>query len=145
MGVEFDEPKTGCCGMAGAFGFEADGGHYDVSVACGERVLLPHVRQAADDELILTDGFSCREQISQCTDRQALHLAQVIQLAKRDGTGGPRDGRPEADLIHTRRSDRRRAALELAACAAAGFAIGAIACRAGSARCGSAARARGRW
>jgi Fe-S oxidoreductase len=74
---------SGCCGMAGAFGFEED--HYAVSIACGERALLPAVRQAAPDTLIVADGFSCREQISQTTGRQPLHLAQVLSrsLARR--------------------------------------------------------------
>ena len=67
--------------MAGAFGFEKD--HYDVSVRCGERVLLPAVRAAPDDTLIIADGFSCREQIYQATGREALHLSQVIQMALR--------------------------------------------------------------
>ncbi len=76
---EVEAPEMGCCGMAGAFGFEAD--HYDVSVACGERVLLPAVRAAANNTLIVADGFSCREQIAQCTDRQAVHLAQALRQA----------------------------------------------------------------
>lgn len=79
MGVKFRVPDSGCCGMAGSFGFEKE--HYEVSVAVGERVLLPAVREAPKDELIVADGFSCREQIAQTTDRRALHLAQVIQLA----------------------------------------------------------------
>lgn len=81
MGVEMTVPESGCCGMAGAFGFEKE--HYDLSIRCGERVLLPAVRSAAKDTLILTDGFSCREQIEQTTDRKALHLAEVIQLGLR--------------------------------------------------------------
>ena len=69
----------GCCGMAGAFGFEAD--KYDISVKIGEHALLPAVRNARPTELIVADGFSCREQISQLTDRRALHTAEVLQLA----------------------------------------------------------------
>ena len=65
MGVELESLDSGCCGMAGAFGFEAS--KYDVSQAIGERVLLPAVRQAASDTLIISDGFSCREQIRQAT------------------------------------------------------------------------------
>ena len=65
--------------MAGSLGFEAD--HYDISCRVGERVLLPAVRRAAATSLIVADGFSCREQIAQLTDRRALHLAQVLQLA----------------------------------------------------------------
>jgi hypothetical protein len=66
--------------MAGGFGFEK-GTHYNVSIACGERVLLPHVRGADRDTLVIADGFSCREQIRQTTDKQALHLAEVLKLA----------------------------------------------------------------
>ena len=67
--------------MAGSFGFEKD--KYDVSIAIGELELLPAVRNAPPDHLIIADGFSCREQIAQCTGRQALHLAEVIQMAFR--------------------------------------------------------------
>src|SRR5581483_11519146 len=62
-----------------AFGFEKE--HYDISLKVGERVLLPAVRQAEKETLIIADGFSCREQIAQTTDRQAMHLAQVLQMA----------------------------------------------------------------
>lgn len=68
--------------MAGSFGFEKD--KYEVSIKAGERVLLPAVRQAQADTLIIADGFSCREQIAHLTDRQALHLAEVMQLALRE-------------------------------------------------------------
>jgi len=79
LGLDVEVLDSGCCGMAGSFGFEKD--HYDVSIKVGERVLLPAVRDAAEDTLIIADGFSCREQIAQTTDRRALHLAQVIQMA----------------------------------------------------------------
>jgi len=83
IGVDLERPEAGCCGMADAFGFEAD--HYNVAVAVavgvGERKLLPAVRNAAPDMLILADGFSCREQIRQSADRQALHLAELLQRA----------------------------------------------------------------
>jgi Fe-S oxidoreductase len=79
MGAEVEVPESGCCGLAGAWGYER--GHHDVSMACGERVLLPKVRQASAETLVVTAGFSCRSQIEQATNRRALHLAQVIQLA----------------------------------------------------------------
>jgi FAD/FMN-containing dehydrogenase/Fe-S oxidoreductase len=79
LGVDFRQPAPGCCGMAGSFGFERD--KYDVSMAIGELELLPAVRNAPADCLIIADGFSCREQIAQGTDRQALHLAEVLQMA----------------------------------------------------------------
>ena len=73
--------------MAGSFGFERD--KYDVSMAIGELELLPAVRSAPADCLIIADGFSCREQIAQGTDRQALHLAEVLQMAlEQDEAGG---------------------------------------------------------
>jgi FAD/FMN-containing dehydrogenase/Fe-S oxidoreductase len=78
-GADVQSLDAGCCGMAGSFGFDA--GKYDVSQAIGERVLLPAVRKAEADTLIVSDGFSCREQIAQATGRQALHLADVIKLA----------------------------------------------------------------
>jgi Fe-S oxidoreductase len=81
MGAELQAPDTGCCGMAGPFGFDAD--KFAVSQAVGERVLLPAVRNAPLDALIVSDGFSCREQILQSTGRQAIHLAEAIQLALR--------------------------------------------------------------
>jgi hypothetical protein len=65
--------------MAGPFGFGAD--TFAISQAIGERVLLPAVRRAPPDALIVSDGFSCREQIVQATGRRSLHLAEVIQLA----------------------------------------------------------------
>ena len=83
MGVDFTAPAPGCCGMAGAFGFEKE--KYDVSKAIGELELLPAVRQAPTDWLIVADGFSCREQIAQETDRHALHLAEVLQMALQRG------------------------------------------------------------
>jgi FAD/FMN-containing dehydrogenase/Fe-S oxidoreductase len=79
LGVAFHAPAAGCCGMAGSFGFEHD--RYDISLAIGELELLPAVRSAAADTLIVADGFSCREQISQCTGRHALHLAEVLRMA----------------------------------------------------------------
>ena len=87
LGIEFTAPAPGCCGMAGAFGFEKD--KYDVSKAIGELELLPAVRQAPTDWLIVADGFSCREQIAQETDRQALHLAEVLQMALCESTESP--------------------------------------------------------
>ncbi|HZP88061.1 MAG TPA: FAD-binding and (Fe-S)-binding domain-containing protein [Burkholderiales bacterium] len=79
LGLDFQMPDSGCCGMAGSFGFERD--KYEVSMRCGERVLLPAVRNADRDTLIIADGFSCREQIAQSAGRRALHLAQVLREA----------------------------------------------------------------
>jgi Fe-S oxidoreductase len=90
MGLDVDVPETGCCGMAGAFGFEA-GDHYRVSIAAGERALLPAVRASDDDTWIVTGGFSCREQIEQQTGRTVLHPAELLATALRAG-GGARSG-----------------------------------------------------
>jgi Fe-S oxidoreductase len=79
MGADLQTIDSGCCGMAGAFGFERE--KYALSQALGERVLLPAVRQAPPETLIVSDGFSCREQIFQATGRQAIHLAEAMQLA----------------------------------------------------------------
>lgn len=79
MGAEVRSPDAGCCGMAGAFGFAKE--KYEVSQAVGERVLLPAIRQELPETLIVADGFSCREQIKQGTGRNAMHLAEVLQLA----------------------------------------------------------------
>jgi len=81
MGAELHVPDAGCCGMAGPFGFSAD--KIDVSKAVGERVLLPAVRQASADTLIVADGFSCQEQISQLTGRRAIHLADALRMTLR--------------------------------------------------------------
>jgi FAD/FMN-containing dehydrogenase/Fe-S oxidoreductase len=77
LGIEYTTPAPGCCGMAGSFGFAAE--TCDVSLAIGELELLPAVRTAPADSLIIADGFSCREQIEQCTGRKTMHLAEVIR------------------------------------------------------------------
>ncbi len=77
MGADAEVPSSGCCGLAGSWGFEKE--KYAISMDCGERVLFPKVRDAAPDTVILADGFSCRTQIEQGTKRRAIHLAQLIQ------------------------------------------------------------------
>jgi FAD/FMN-containing dehydrogenase/Fe-S oxidoreductase len=71
--------ESGCCGMAGAFGYNAD--TVDVSLKMGELSLLPAVRKSADDALIVADGASCRHQIHDGSDRQALHVARVLAMS----------------------------------------------------------------
>jgi FAD/FMN-containing dehydrogenase/Fe-S oxidoreductase len=93
LGLDFEVLDSGCCGMAGAFGFEKE--HYDISIRAGERVLLPAVRQADEDTLIIADGFSCREQIEQTTDKHALHIAQVLQMAMHESGKGLTDAYSE--------------------------------------------------
>jgi FAD/FMN-containing dehydrogenase/Fe-S oxidoreductase len=87
LGLDFQLLDSGCCGMAGSFGFEAE--KYDVSVKIGERVLLPAVRETAPDTLVITNGFSCSEQIEGLSGRQALHIAEVLQMAIREETLAP--------------------------------------------------------
>ena len=89
IGCSFNPLDSGCCGMAGAFGFE-EGQHHQVSVALGERKLLPEVRKADPETLIVADGFSCREQVRQGSNREALHVAQVLQMAIRESEAPPR-------------------------------------------------------
>jgi Fe-S oxidoreductase len=81
MGLDLQLPETGCCGMAGSFGFES--AHYDVSKACGERMLFPEIEGQPEGTLLLADGFSCREQIRQGTGREALHFAQLVRMAQK--------------------------------------------------------------
>src|ERR1019366_5255317 len=97
LGVDFQSPAPGCCGMAGSFGFEPD--KYDLSIAIGELELLPAVRHAPPDWLIIADGFSCREQIAQGSPRHARHLAEVRQMA-RPGPGPPKS-RPYPESART--------------------------------------------
>ncbi|HEY9305440.1 MAG TPA: FAD-binding and (Fe-S)-binding domain-containing protein [Mycobacterium sp.] len=79
-GIDPDVLDAGCCGLAGNFGFEK--GHYDVSVACAEDKLMPALREADPDALVLADGFSCRTQIRELSaDHRPLHIAQVIAAA----------------------------------------------------------------
>jgi FAD/FMN-containing dehydrogenase/Fe-S oxidoreductase len=82
MGADLQSIDSGCCGMAGPFGFEKE--KYDVSQAVGERVLLPAVRNSPENALIVSDGFSCREQILQSTGRRAIHLAEVLHLGMKN-------------------------------------------------------------
>ena len=70
--------NTGCCGMAGSFGFEAE--KYDISLTIAEKGMLPKIRSCSRDTLIVANGFSCREQIEQLTGRKTLHLAQLLQV-----------------------------------------------------------------
>ena len=75
-GLDVTLLDSGCCGLAGSFGFDAR--HHDVSMACGELMLLPAVRAITDDTAVVTDGFSCRNQIDHGARRRAVHLAQLL-------------------------------------------------------------------
>lgn len=116
LGLDYHVLDSGCCGMAGAFGFKKE--HYDISIKAGERVLLPAVRHADKETLIIADGFSCREQLEQTTDRQALHVAQVIQMAMREDQGEPVKAYPEA--AYTKSPSSLRAKMQTAVYIGAG-------------------------
>ena len=119
MGIDWSAPAPGCCGMAGSFGFDEE--KYEVSMAIGELELLPAVRQAPADSLIIADGFSCREQIAQCTERHSLHLAEVIASALKGGLT-PNGSYPEMPHVRRRQAEldrsMRRSGLALAGVAA---------------------------
>jgi Fe-S oxidoreductase len=85
LGVRPRVLPSGCCGMAGSFGLES--GKYDLSMQLAERILLPAVREASADELIVASGFSCREQIEQGSSKRTLHAAEVTarQLGATNG------------------------------------------------------------
>jgi Fe-S oxidoreductase len=78
-GLAVDLIESSCCGMAGSFGYDA--AHYDVSVRMAELSLMPAVRAAAQDTLIVADGTSCRHQIADGAGREALHVARVLDSA----------------------------------------------------------------
>ena len=79
IGLDAELLDSGCCGLAGSFGFET--AHYDISVKIAEHRLLPMLRDAPPDTLVIADGFSCTTQIEQLTGRRPLHTAEVITMA----------------------------------------------------------------
>ncbi len=90
-GLQTDVLDSGCCGLAGSFGYEE--GHHDISMKIGERVLFPAVRNAASETIVVSDGFSCRQQIAHGTPRRGMHTAEVLAMAlerpKIAGQSGP--------------------------------------------------------
>jgi len=121
MGLDPEVLDSGCCGLAGNFGFEK--GHYDVSEACGERVLFPALRAASDDDVVLADGFSCRTQIEQgdTGGRQAVHLAELLAAALHGDPAGPGQ-RPEQAYAVRPRTPRAASWAALATAIAASLA-----------------------
>jgi Fe-S oxidoreductase len=85
LGLDHEIMPSGCCGMAGSFGFER--AKYDLSMRAAERVMLPRIRASDSETLVLANGFSCREQIEQATGRKTLHLADL--LAAEAALSGP--------------------------------------------------------
>jgi Fe-S oxidoreductase len=127
MGMTVQPLQGGCCGLAGSWGFE--NGKYDISLQCGEQALLPAVRSADSDTVIVADGFSCKTQIEQAgTGRGALHVAQVIKLAREHGPDGHRSDLPEQAYNHARPNPgTRRRARRLAASGAFVAALAVVA------------------
>ncbi len=126
MGIDHEVLESGCCGMAGSFGYEKD--KYQVSIACGERSLLPEVRKAGLSTIIMADGFSCKEQIAQETNRHALHLAEVLQLGLNGETQSQPIMFPERQFVNPRKAEQKRSmaragliAVSVVAFAAAGL------------------------
>jgi Fe-S oxidoreductase len=101
--------ESGCCGMAGAFGYEKD--KYEVSIACGERSLLPEVRKAPVSTVIVADGFSCKEQIAQETNRHALHLVEVLRLGLGSGKNHVPSMYPEDYFVRPRQKAQKKSML----------------------------------
>lgn len=90
MGLDVSAPDTGCCGMAGSFGFNPD--HYELSIKAAEQGLFKEVRKAGEDTMIVANGFSCREQVGQGLGRRPLHIAEVLQQALQAGASAKSNG-----------------------------------------------------
>jgi FAD/FMN-containing dehydrogenase/Fe-S oxidoreductase len=131
MGLEISPVSGGCCGLAGSWGFEQ--GHHEISMDCGEQALLPAVREADRDTLVIANGFSCKTQIEQSdAGRNALHVAQVMKMARENGPAGFVAGPPERPYYEVKpkppvmRRVARVGAVALAGAAVvAGAAVGA--------------------
>ena len=92
-GLEAEPITSSCCGMAGAFGYQAE--TLEVSKAMGELALLPKIREASEDTLIVADGTSCRQQIAFGSDRRAKHVAMVLCEASDRALSDPSCATPE--------------------------------------------------
>jgi FAD/FMN-containing dehydrogenase/Fe-S oxidoreductase len=99
LGARWTLLDTSCCGMAGSFGFNVD--HYDLSMKVAEDKLLPLLRKAPEDAIVVTNGFSCREQIEHGSDRHPIHIAQLVLEALERDSSSQTDSRPRVagDLI----------------------------------------------
>ncbi|WP_233160024.1 FAD-binding and (Fe-S)-binding domain-containing protein [Pseudonocardia sp. MH-G8] len=140
MGADAEHLESGCCGLAGNFGFQP--GHFEVSRDCAEQVLLPRVRDADSRSVVLADGFSCRTQVEQLDSggRGGVHLAELLAAAGRDalGDGGTDRVTPPEHSIAPRPTPpsavARAAALAGASAIAVAAASGVAAVLAGAAR-----------
>jgi len=109
MGLEVETVQAGCCGLAGSWGFEE--GHHELSMKIAEEGLLPKVRGAESQTVVVADGFSCKTQIEEGSGRKALHVAEVMRLAREHGRGALGSARLADDYAAAppqRRSRRRR-------------------------------------
>ena len=114
--------------MAGSFGFEPN--HFDISNQVGELVLLPAVRNASADTLIVADGFSCREQIEQGTARRAVHIAHTLRMAM-SGARPSNEGAIEQTVLPPRVHQPISRELAAAALIGIGATMGLLAARRG--------------
>jgi Fe-S oxidoreductase len=121
LGLELEQPPVGCCGQAGSFGYESN--HYAVSMRIAEDVLLPAVRKADAETLVIADGFSCRDQIRHGSRRWAMHPAEVLALALEMRGSVPPDVPERRYLDPPARPEAKQAALATAALAAVGVAL----------------------
>jgi len=112
MQLDYHVLDSGCCGMAGAFGYEK--GKYKVSIACGERSLLPEIRKAPVSTVIMADGFSCKEQITQETNRRALHLAEVLSLGIKEKERQTPTMYPETHFVQGRLEAQKKSMIRAA-------------------------------
>ncbi|MEU0112644.1 FAD-linked oxidase C-terminal domain-containing protein [Streptomyces bobili] len=127
MGLEVRNLQGGCCGLAGSWGFED--GKYGISMDCGEQALLPAVREAEADCLVVADGFSCKTQIKDAgTGRYALHVAEVMKLARERGRGAA-TALPERGAASLPKPPLRTRALRISAATAFGAAVAAAGVR----------------
>ena len=111
MGMDIEPVSGGCCGLAGSWGFER--GHHEISMQCGEQALLPAVREADGDTLVIANGFSCKTQIAQSdAQRRALHVAQAMKRPASTGRQGLPATPPETPYVEVapepKRPHRRR-------------------------------------
>src|SRR5579872_988182 len=122
MGLDLNVLDKGCCGMAGSFGFSEN--KYEISQKVGKLGVLPQVRKASKDTLLIADGFSSRTQIEQGSDRRALHLAQVLEMSLNGGQRRTPREFPERGALELDRNDGHGREWTIAA--AAGLAAGGL-------------------
>jgi FAD/FMN-containing dehydrogenase/Fe-S oxidoreductase len=113
MGMNYEMPDNGCCGLAGSFGFEKE--KYETSIKIADKELTPHLDRAKESTFVIANGFSCREQIEHVSGRRGLHIAEVMQMAIHSGPNGPTVGAPERELIERHEAEVRKSMARAAA------------------------------